>query len=497
MKVLILGIDALDRLLLEKFADNLPNLSALRNQSTSLRVHSTFPPDSDTAWATIVTGLNPAQHGIVHFVDPLEKSFQILNVGSDNSILRGKTFWEIIGHAGHKTFAIFPHLGYPIWETPGVTVVRGSKDADVQANPPAILEDYPNPGVLLGVRGFPEQGEAGMAEHARKLTDLAVADAEFALKLMHKYEWDLFFVYWSTIDAIGHFFWSYFDPNDPGFVEGHPFQGVIPDTYGLYDGIVGRFLARVDNDVTVIVMSDHGHGIRPFKLININELLRWGGFLVARNLNAHPHLNLIERVKRLGVHVVSRHGLGRIAGQVMRRFPGAIQTFTRPASIDWERTIAYASDMSGIKAYSYGGVVINRSALGGRDYEATRSEIIDLLQSACVLTDGTSVIDFIARREELYSGPFLTNYPDIILEFKYGYGVGWGVHGPLIVQAASHSLVPGSHRGETGTFLMRGSRKAVRDTIDLLDITPTLLDLIGVTNPQPYEGTSILAEGIR
>ncbi len=80
---------------------------------------STFPPDSDTAWATISTGMNPAQHGIVRFVDPLEKSYQILNVGSDNEVLRGKTFWEILGRVGLKAHAIFPHLGYPIWEMPG------------------------------------------------------------------------------------------------------------------------------------------------------------------------------------------------------------------------------------------------------------------------------------------------------------------------------------------------------------------------------------------
>ena len=69
MKVLVLGIDALDCELLMKFADELPNITQLRNKAKQLKVLSTFPPDSDTAWATIATGLNPAQHGIVRFVD--------------------------------------------------------------------------------------------------------------------------------------------------------------------------------------------------------------------------------------------------------------------------------------------------------------------------------------------------------------------------------------------------------------------------------------------
>ena len=492
MKVLFLGIDALDCLLLDEFADRLPNFSTLRNGAPGLRVRSTFPPDSDTAWATISTGLNPAQHGVVRFVDPLEKCYQILNAGSDNEILHGKTFWEIIGRAGYKTFAIFPHLCYPIWQAPGVVVARGSSVADVQASPPDVLEDYPNPDILLGVRGLPEPGMAGMTRYARQLTDLARADAEFALKLLQKHDWDLFFVYWSTLDAIGHFFWSYFDPNDPSFTRGHPLQGVIPDTYKLYDEIVGRFLGAVDDDVTIILVSDHGHGIRPCKLVNVNEILRQGGFLTARNLQAHPHIGAFEKAKRLGVRTISRFGLGRIAGRMMRGFPGAIQAFTRPASIDWEKTIAYASDMSGIKAYSYGGIIINRSALAAREYERVRSEVIDLLRQACVLPDGTSLIRFIARREDVYAGPFITNYPDIVLELEYGYGVGWAVHTPLITEAASHNLVPGSHRGDTGTFLMRSPRPAVRDTVDLRDITPTLLDLMGVESDRPYDGTSIL-----
>jgi predicted AlkP superfamily phosphohydrolase/phosphomutase len=177
----------------------------------------------------------------------------------------------------------------------------------------------------------------------------------------------------------------------------------------------------------------------------------------------------------------------------MRRFPGVVQSFTRPASVNWDKTIAYASDMSGIKAYPYGGIKINRAALGERDYEATRDEIMALLRRACVLPDGTPLLKFIARREDLYAGPFIANYPDIILEFEYGYGVGWALDVPLVTRAASYNLVPGSHRGETGTFLMRSSRAVAADTVDLLDITPTLLDLMGVAATTAYEGQSILA----
>ena len=497
MKVLLLGIDALDRVLLDRFIDEmpgeLPNFKALRDGGVRPALRSTFPPDSDTAWATISTGMNPAQHGIVRFVDPLEKSYQILNVGSDNEVLRGKTFWELAGHAGYKTHAIFPHLGYPIWNTPGPMVVRGSSVAEVQANPPELLAEYPNPDTLLGARGFPDRGVEAMSAYAQKLAAVADGDAEFALRLLNKQSWDVFFVYWSTLDATGHFFWNYFDREDPGFQEGHPLQQVIPNTYKQYDRIVGRFLDAVDSDTTVIVLSDHGHGGRPFKLVAVNEVLRQGGFLSARDMKANPHLNLFEQGKRLAIKTVSRYGLAKLAGRVMRNFPGVVQSFTRPSSINWDDTIAYASDLSGIKAYPYGGIKINRAALGDRDYEQVRDAIIALLQSACVLPDGTSLLHFIARREDVYSGPHIEKYPDIVLEFKYGYGVGWAINVPLITQAASYNLVPGSHRGETGTFLMRTTRPVDCDQVDLLDITPTLLDLLDIPAARAYDGRSVFS----
>ena len=492
MKLLILGIDALDRILLDRFADQLPNISRLRREGGALRVKSTFPPDSDTAWATIMTGLNPAQHGIVRFVDPLEKSYQILNKDSDNTALRGRTFWEIVARHGYKTCAIFPHLCYPLWESGGAMVVRGASIADVQSNPPEMLKEYPDPEIMMGVRGFPDRGQAGMKAYAKKLKRLAEADAEFVLRLLCKQDWDLLFAYWSTIDAVGHFFWNYYDADQPNFKPGNALQDVILKTYQLYDDIIGRMMAAVDANTAVMVLSDHGHGKRPMTLVNINEILRQAGLLVTGDRQNHPHVRLFERVKRLSVRSISRYGLGKPAGRIMRNFPKAVQSFTRPAWVDWERTCAYATDMSGVKAYSYGGVIINPAKLNCGDYEEIRSEVMRTLEQMCRLPDGTSLIEWIARREDVYQGPHINNYPDIVMELSYGYGLGWNTHVPRLTRADSYNLVPGSHRGDTGTFLFKGAQRIHRDAVDLLDITPTILDLFGIAADYAYPGKSLL-----
>lgn len=489
-KVLFLGIDALDSEILEALAEELPTFTRLRREAQQLKVISTFPPDSDTAWATISTGLNPAQHGIVHFVDPLEKVDRIQNKGVDNTVLQGKTFWEKVSKAGYKTQVLFPHLCYPLWDVPEVMVARGLSQTGVQAKPPDILKEYPRPDLINGVKGFPERGVEGLKHYAEKLEALARADAEFALKRLKENDWDLFFVYWSTLDAVGHFFWNYYDKTDSQYDPNHPLQDIIPATYRLYDSIVKDFLAAIPEDVSVIILSDHGHAGRPSTLVNINEVLRKAGFLQAHDPRQNPHISVIEASKRLAVQTVSRFGLAKLAGKVLRTMPFVKASLTRPMKIDWTKTAAYASDMSGIKAYSYGGVILNKEVI--ENYETTRDSVIALLKQKCVLPDGTPLLDFIARREDIYQGPFIEQYPDIVLEFKYGYGLGWDVRVPLLSRASSHNLVPGSHRGSTGTCFLRSSRKTLSDTIALEDVTPSLLRLFDIST-LGLEGKSIFA----
>jgi len=491
LKILFLGIDALDCDLIEKFKDHLPNITKLRENHTFRNVKSTFPPDSDTAWASIVTGLNPAQHGIVHFVDPLEKTFQIQNIGSNNLALVGKTFWDVLGRNGYKTITLFPHLGYPIWDNPGIVVARGTTEVNVQASPASILKKYPSPDYLFGVRGFPDKGTRGLYKYAEKLKAQALADAEFGLKVLREEPWDLFFIYWSTIDAIGHFFWSYFDKNYPEYKQGNPLENVILDTYKLYDAIIGRFLSEVDDEVTVIVLSDHGHGSRPFNLVNVNEILMQAGYLKTKDLKKQPHLAIYEKFKRVAVKSVSQLGLAKLAGRFLRYFPGIKDNLTKPSNIDWENTVAYATDQSGIKAYSYGGIIINKDIIDNAEYESIRLDIISLLRKACVNLDGSPLIEFLERREDVYSGKYLDKFPDILLEFKYGYGLGWAINVPLFSEADSKNLVPGSHKGDSGTFIIRCPNKISEDPVDLFDIAPFIYDFFSIPIEDNLEGKSI------
>ncbi len=140
-KVLIIGIDALDSILLSRFESDLPYLRKLRQESPDIKLTSVQPPDSDTAWASIHTGLNPAKHGIVHFIDPLDKASSLLSEEPSNANLRGNTYWDYAGKCGKRVCILFPHLCYQAWEVNGVMVARPTIGDNIQVFPQSISEE--------------------------------------------------------------------------------------------------------------------------------------------------------------------------------------------------------------------------------------------------------------------------------------------------------------------------------------------------------------------
>jgi len=123
-RLVVIGIDALDSKTLSSLKDRLPNFRKLMDSGPQVEFDGVFPPDSPTSWASIFTGLNPANHGIVLFVDPLRRVSTMITKDVDDQTIRGKTFWDIAGRAGKKV-CIIPHLlGYPPWDVNGVMIGR-------------------------------------------------------------------------------------------------------------------------------------------------------------------------------------------------------------------------------------------------------------------------------------------------------------------------------------------------------------------------------------
>ena len=273
----------------------------------------------------------------------------------------------------------------------------------------------------------------------------------------------LFYCLYDTPDRVQHMLWRFREPDHPAN-KGEPldprFLRAIEENYRRGDEVVGQVLPHVDDRTLLIVLSDHGFGSfrRQF---HVNKWLYDQGLLALK----------------------TGHDPGEAAGDMLR-------------GVDWEKTRAYALGLSGLYLNLQG-----REAKGTVKPDEAERLKADIARGLSGLEDPgrqAVAIRSAAPREQVYSGPFVNEAPDLIINYAPGYRVSWssslggvadGGHfedntkkwaGDHIIDPA---LVP-------GVLLMNRPFRA--DRARLHDLAPTILAALGVSLPQELEGSSLL-----
>ncbi len=505
-KVLLIGIDSLEFDLLEKYSSELPNFSKLIVESPTNYSDSIFPADSIPAWVSIYTGWNPARHGIVYAFDIFESNLaDILNI--DFNIFKGKTFWDYASNAGKKVCIINPFLAYPSWQVNGVMISKSTNEnkVDREANwliekktdvyPLECINTYDIPPVMRGVSGK-HPGIKSLKNWAEEAKNALNMEFELGLKICEHEDWDLFFIFFGWLDIIQHRLWRYSDELDPTYPGNTQYKDIIKEFYRALDLIVGKYIELYPN-ATVIVFSDHGHGIRPPKTANLNEVLRKMELLKLNNKSFSLLTRLKEFSKRELLEFAFRFDLDfRLVDlSTKTRSLSSISKniYASASSIDMNSSIAYLSSFAGIKSYTHGGIEIEKNNLGDKSYEAIRDQIINALIEMKLPHCDEKLIKWACKREDLYQGPNVSQaYPDIVFELNEGYGTNWSLYTPIIGRAYDHKLSPGGHR-KKAVFLIRNSNLRLRTkNISIIDIAPSILDLLSIDyNSNNFDGKSI------
>jgi len=261
-------------------------------------------------------------------------------------------------------------------------------------------------------------------------------------------------------DRIQHMFWRFIEPGHPALAhngDGKRHGQVIRDMYRRMDDLVGRTMRAIDDATTLLVMSDHG--FKPFRRgVDLNAWLRERGYL---------HL---------------KEGAPRPSGAYL-------------ADIDWDRTQAYALGLAGI--------YLNLKDREGRGIVG-RAEIPQLIRALCGeltgLTDaetGEVAIHEAVPRSAVYCGPYVDAAPDIIIGYNIGYRVSWdaviGKCGEAVFSdntkawSGDHCIHPALVPG-----ILAGNRRLDTAGAEIIDIAPTVLDLLGVRKPAYMDGKSLL-----
>jgi predicted AlkP superfamily phosphohydrolase/phosphomutase len=269
------------------------------------------------------------------------------------------------------------------------------------------------------------------------------------------------FSYFGTTDLVQHMFWRDRDPEHPGRKpeQDGMYDTVIDDLYARMDGLVGEAMAKLSDDDTLIVLSDHGFTTFRREL-SVNTWLLENGYL--------------------GLLDPSRQGRSEMF-----------------INTDWSRTRAYAMGLNALYVNEQGRE--KHGVVAPSRKRALAEEIAVKLQ-ALRDDDGSKVVEKVYRVADIYPGADRTVAPDLIIGYAEGYRSSWatslgGV--PRYVLRDNRDRWSGTHC--VATHLLPGmlltNRSMGAQDADLRDIAPTILGAFGVKSPNEMQGRDFFAAG--
>ena len=189
-------------------------------------------------------------------------------------------------------------------------------------------------------------------------------------------------------------------------------------------------------------------------------------------------------------------GYGRTGCSLQRRSQAGEDMGEGFAAVDWSKTYAYAVGLGGaylnIKGREDGGILEE-----GSEAERVRNAIQTGLAGFPDAHTQRPAIRSVSRREELYSGAFVENSPDLLVNFHRGFRVSW----ESAVGGFAHSVLQDNMRRWSGDHIVDPesvpgilflNRAALRNHARIIDLAPTILNYLGVTRPDTVEGASLL-----
>jgi len=501
-KVLVIGLDGATFDLIKPWvADGyLPTLSRLMREGAHGPLRSTIPPMTAPAWTSFATGTNPGKHRLFDWIARKSDSYEFLPVTALNC--KAPTIYTLLSQADRRVCTLNVPMTYPPTPVNGM-MVSGMPAPSTQTTityPITLFQDilqavgdyvlYPDPG-----QAYSDSGVDSFLERLYRCTDLRVRTLEY---LRERETWDFTMVVFNGTDTICHALWKYTDPDHPLHDPGRyaKYGTAIRDYYQYVDSHLAQIVEGLDDETTVVIMSDHGFG--PFrKFIHVNNWLIQEGLMCVKS-GLRPRLK--RRLFNLGFapmnvyNLLMQLGLGALKREVVRgQGQGLLKAlFLSFEDVDWHRTVAYSLGNVGQIYVNLAGREPFGCVPPGAAYEQVRDQIIAQLSELRDPETGEQVVEAAYRREEIYDGDQTEYAPDILFMPRRLEYFGFGEY-----EFGSHRVIEAVKRGISGTHRMDGIFLAygpgvqpgleVKDA-QIIDLAPTILHAMGEAVPEHMDG---------
>jgi predicted AlkP superfamily phosphohydrolase/phosphomutase len=459
-RVLVIGWDsAPPALVFEQYREQMPNLARLLSESTWGKLRSTDPPITVPAWTTMFSSVNPGGLGFYGFRNLRKGTYTDKWIATSEAIPVARV-WDLASRAGKRCCVLNVPQTYPPQPLNGCLISCFlTPSTSVQYTyPPELKEEVErlSGGYMVDVENFRTDNKDWLLGQIYRMTDGHFAVARH---LCAREDWDLFIYVEMGPDRLQHGFWKYFDPQHHAFQPGNPYQACAQDYYRHLDEQLGELLAAAGEETAVIVCSDHG--AKRMK----------GSF----NLNAWL---LAEGLLRLQAPLDGPQDL-------------TAEMIAWPHTVAWAWGGYYARVFLNVQGREPQGCV------PPEDYEWVRQDLIARLE-AIPDHEGRPMATRALRPEDLYTGPYVSQAPDLLVYFDDLYWrAGQAVGHPSLYSFQTEIGPDDAVHDYYGILVVHepGQQTATRlDTAQAADVAPTILDLLGLPPPSYMEGRSLLRE---
>jgi len=369
-RVCVIGLDGVPYSLLLKLAQTgiMPATGKLIDSGHLHKLRASLPEISAVSWTNFMTGTNPATHGIFGFTDLKTNSYELRFPNFLD--LKKETFWDLLSNKKKRCIIINQPSTYPARQINGILISGFVAIELVKAVYPlsykATLEQM---GYQIDIDTLKSREDHTVLW---KELDKTLEGRKKALNFFWKEDWDYFEFVITGTDRLQHFLWSAYED------ENHQYHQNFLDYYGRVDGvlndIVTSFQKLTEDNDGLYLLSDHGFA-KIEQEVYLNAWLMKKGYLNFENSSPESLDEISES--------------------------------SRAFALDPNRIYLNLKDK-----YPRGNVEISEK-------KSLKEEIKKELEK--LEYDGRKVIRKVFDVEEIYSGPYLLEGPDLIVLSEYGF----------------------------------------------------------------------------
>ena len=396
-RIILIGIDGASYEMMSHLASGgtLPHMQRLIEAGTFRRMTSSIPEVSPVAWNSIITGADPAEHGVFGFTDLAPGTYRTTFANSYTADI--PPFWAREGNG--RAVVINMPFSYPARPLNGV-LISGFVALDLAkaTYPPSLVPELKRMHYSLDVD----------SSKAHQSPDLFLRDLDRTLEgriaaYRHLWDselWQTFVLVFTGTDRLSHFLWdAYLDP-------AHRCHEAFLDHFRQVDAVVGEIADRLRPEDLLVIVSDHGFENLEQNVF-VNAILREAGLLS------------FETPSPQGVRHLSHHA------QAFALEPSRIYVHTRDR-------------------FPKGSVSESGKA-------TVLDEVTALFED--LRFEGRPVIKKVYHKEEIYSGPHLDRAPDLVLLAEPGFNLRGSLQAP---QCFGKDIFKGKHARDNAILLMYG-----------------------------------------